>query len=1040
MSRDSCITRHSVDVVSSCKPFTWINGITYVESIDSVFHVVSTESGCDSIIELKFTLDSLELIQQSVTSLAPFYWEKSRGVYSSDTTAKAIHLQTDSCGKIYELNLKITGRSKGGGFETTDLSFNNNRSFVFDINNDGLDDILNINAFQIPATLINNGINKFIKLENPEFSGYRFTTIIPGDIDNDGDIDFYASFLRQNAFSYERAGAIFLNNGTGRFIRNESFELPHANFGKLEFVDLNGDDKLDLFFVCFVSLKSLIGNESVRGYFLNDGNGNFVQFKSLDQFSPYDQISHKDFNGDGFIDILSDTSTEPNNFSKRKSRIYWNDGWGSFSDSNTLEISAYAVHILEGVDLNLDSYPDIVEYMGDGSLIYHLNNGFGSFQDYEVSQKISEWADKLFFSDFDTDGDIDLFLTGSKVPVIYENKGHLKFVKVDNTPFVGGNQGYANLIDLEGDKDIDLIVQGIVYNFSGCFPSSTIQSVTAIDNFTWIDGVKYTQSTSTPMITIKNANGCDSTINLNLTVESSSRVQFEKVFSKKDTLKTQISIDLGDINSDNLTDFVALSWGIEKSNQIQLFTNLGNNNFQIDSIQDNSRFKGSLILADIDNDSDNDLLAGTNYLLSLLNDGKGYFSPDSGWISGDNEIDSWGYKKLEFLVSDIDLDGDKDIITNLGAPQRSITSKDQLTTFWNQGSKLFIESKTLDTSAYTLIPIALIDLDNDIYPDLIVQSMGQSGPKRFDFFRNIQGQKFERFEDSGISTHGSHKLGFVDIDNDFDIDLFITFYDAVKQKFISNFYYNNGKAQFNESISKSFITNNLPSFGFYDLDGNGFTDLFLTDQHFGPQGNKLFYNLGKGIFLEESGEEFASDASTIRFTDFNNDHAPDILLAGSFNLNSFVEIYINKNSKENCYSDRSTDLVITDKPFTWINGTTYSQTTNSAQITLKNEFGCDSLVTLNLVIAENVLDKSEYHSDIKVFPNPTNSYLIIELPADYPSEQISIIDMNGKSILEMDNFESGKWIDIRSLSSGNYFISGKTPNDHIWFKRFSKVD
>jgi hypothetical protein len=44
----------------------------------------------------------------------------------------------------------------------------------------------------------------------------------------------------------------------------------------------------------------------------------------------------------------------------------------------------------------------------------------------------------------------------------------------------------------------------------------------ACDSFTWIDGVTYTSSTNTPTFTITNAAGCDSTVTLNLTINNSS--------------------------------------------------------------------------------------------------------------------------------------------------------------------------------------------------------------------------------------------------------------------------------------------------------------------------------------------------------------------------------------------------------------------------------------------------------------------------------------------------------------------------------------
>ena len=52
-------------------------------------------------------------------------------------------------------------------------------------------------------------------------------------------------------------------------------------------------------------------------------------------------------------------------------------------------------------------------------------------------------------------------------------------------------------------------------------PVSNIVTATACDSYTWIDGETYTASTNTPSVTLTAANGCDSIVTLNLTVYNS---------------------------------------------------------------------------------------------------------------------------------------------------------------------------------------------------------------------------------------------------------------------------------------------------------------------------------------------------------------------------------------------------------------------------------------------------------------------------------------------------------------------------------------
>ena len=59
-------------------------------------------------------------------------------------------------------------------------------------------------------------------------------------------------------------------------------------------------------------------------------------------------------------------------------------------------------------------------------------------------------------------------------------------------------------------------------------PITNTVTATACDSYTWIDDVTYTASTNTPSITLTAANGCDSIITLNLTVNNSASSSFDE--------------------------------------------------------------------------------------------------------------------------------------------------------------------------------------------------------------------------------------------------------------------------------------------------------------------------------------------------------------------------------------------------------------------------------------------------------------------------------------------------------------------------------
>jgi hypothetical protein len=70
----------------------------------------------------------------------------------------------------------------------------------------------------------------------------------------------------------------------------------------------------------------------------------------------------------------------------------------------------------------------------------------------------------------------------------------------------------------------------------------------------------------------------------------------------------------------------------------------------------------------------------------------------------------------------------------------------------------------------------------------------------------------------------------------------------------------------------------------------------------------------------------------------------------------------------------------------------------------------------------SVSDGSAYL--IKVYPNPTSSYVILETPAHYPVERITIIGIDGREIKTIiNNHSSIVNIDVRDLSAGVYFFN-----------------
>ncbi len=90
--------------------------------------------------------------------------------------------------------------------------------------------------------------------------------------------------------------------------------------------------------------------------------------------------------------------------------------------------------------------------------------------------------------------------------------------------YVTGN--YGDTVDFDPNAGVSSLASNglqdvFVIKLSPCIPDSVIDTQTACDSYTWIDGMAYTSSNNTATHILTNAVGCDSLITLNLTVNYS---------------------------------------------------------------------------------------------------------------------------------------------------------------------------------------------------------------------------------------------------------------------------------------------------------------------------------------------------------------------------------------------------------------------------------------------------------------------------------------------------------------------------------------
>ena len=240
-----------------------------------------------------------------------------------------------------------------------------------------------------------------------------------GDMDGDGDLDLVVT---GRDVSNNRTATVYVNQGGGSFAPGAG--LTGVSTGSSDWGDVDGDGDLDL----VITGEDGSGSPTATIY-ENQGGGSFAPLGAGLTRVELSSSDWGDFNGDGTLDLLV---TGLDTGFNATTTIYQNDGSGTFSPLN-LGLPGVANNASKWGDLDGDGDLDLLitglDNGGSGTAIVYENQGSGMFaplstQLVGVNEGTSEGVD---WGDFDSDGDLDLVLTGvadvggTRSGRIYEN-------------------------------------------------------------------------------------------------------------------------------------------------------------------------------------------------------------------------------------------------------------------------------------------------------------------------------------------------------------------------------------------------------------------------------------------------------------------------------------------------------------------------------------------------------------------------------------------------------------------------------------------
>ncbi|NVK66052.1 MAG: T9SS type A sorting domain-containing protein [Flavobacteriales bacterium] len=495
-----------------------------------------------------------------------------------------------------------------------------------------------------------------------------------------------------------------------------------------------------------------------------------------------------------------------------------------------------------------------------------------------------------------------------------------------------------------------------------------------------------------------------------------------------------------DFNQDNLIDLLLVGFDTDNWQETaQIYENQGNGIFSEMSNTNLVPVQGASVSCnDFDNDGDIDIFISGNatmmgfgrYACMYFNAGNGNFEPVNSFIgvTGGSSMES----------GDFDGDGDNDLIYSgiYLSPSQRITKY-----YTNLGNGNFIDDTSSMFVGVHAGSISAADFDNDGDLDILISGWEESIDENTRLYENFGNGLFQ--ENTSINLIGliNCDINWGDYDVDGDLDILMTGSSNNNNQQHTKIYENQGSGNFTELINTGLQNIFSGTSDWVDIDNDDDLDIFIsgrgnnnTDQH-----SKLYRNWNSTPNLKPNAPtdlttRVNGNSITLSWARANDHTTPQPSLSYNYYLNRIEDSYYScsplsdfgtGNRKVLHYGNTSLDTCWTIKDLSPGN---YRWSVQSI----------DNCYTGSIFAEEQMFTVEDYSElCFNIYPVPSYNLLTINVQSPFTGDMnIEIRNVMGQPVFSetyaiVENIEWQKELQLTKIASGYYNITITVNNQVI---------